>query len=185
MGSNYFFHFQPTFTQGLLLGQLSVLILLILILKYLFLDSTQSPFETSSYQPRAENDFTLRNRRHEPQNVSAEDHDRPLESTEWLNALLQQVILTSTSCSIVHLKMFRLLMSTAPNCGMICQVPQAMKLHGSVSRNMQIGYDPPAILYASYFVFGVLYRLVYLSGLYNHSICRPRCLSAVLVQCLS
>lgn len=98
MGINYF---QPTFTQGFLLGQLSILILLVLILKYLFLDSTQHPFETSSYQPRPENDFT---RRHHPQNVVAEGHDRHPESTEWLNALLQQVITTSIrSCSVTYL----------------------------------------------------------------------------------
>ena len=91
MGSNSVFSFQPTFTQGLLLGQLSVLILLILVLKYLFLDSTQHPFETSSYQPQAGNNL---NPRHEPQKVVAEQHGRLPESTEWLNALLQQVILT-------------------------------------------------------------------------------------------
>lgn len=84
--------FQPTFTQGFLLGQLSVLVLLIFILKYLFLDSTQHPFETSSYQPRPENNLTLRNRRHQPGNV-VEGHDTYAESTEWLNALLQQVSL--------------------------------------------------------------------------------------------
>jgi maintenance of morphology protein 1 len=104
MGSHYIFTFQPTFTQGLLLGQFSILILLILILKYLFLDSTKHPFETSSYQPRPENNLTLRNRRHEQQNVVGERHDRHPESTEWLNALLQQVIPISVlSCFITDL----------------------------------------------------------------------------------
>ena len=54
MSGNYLFSLTPTFTQGLVLGQLSILVLLMLILKYLFLDSTKYPFETTSYHPGAE-----------------------------------------------------------------------------------------------------------------------------------
>jgi maintenance of morphology protein 1 len=101
MGSLYIFTFQPTFTQGLLLGQFSILVLLILILKYLFLDSTKHPFETSSYQPRPEKNPTLR---HEQQNVADEQPGRHPESTEWLNAILQQVVPVSVlSCLITDL----------------------------------------------------------------------------------
>ncbi|KAJ6604332.1 maintenance of mitochondrial morphology protein 1 [Mycena vulgaris] len=91
MGNNYVFSLQPTFTQGLILGQLSILVLLVLILKYLFLDSTQYPFETSSYHPRVDNDLLLRK-----QNISshsmAESIDEKAESAEWFNMLLHQVV---------------------------------------------------------------------------------------------
>ncbi|KAF8078458.1 maintenance of mitochondrial morphology protein 1 [Lyophyllum atratum] len=92
MGANYIFSFEPTFTQGLMLGQLSVIVLLGLILKYIFLDSTQDPFETSTYQPRADNNFTLRAQKHELQEVTNERQDDDHESAEWLNTLLRQVV---------------------------------------------------------------------------------------------
>ena len=43
MGANYIFSLTPTFTQGLIIGQLSILLLLAVILKYLFLDSGPTP----------------------------------------------------------------------------------------------------------------------------------------------
>ncbi|TFK41015.1 maintenance of mitochondrial morphology protein 1 [Crucibulum laeve] len=92
MPSNYLFSLQPTFTQGLVLGQLSILVLLGLILKYLFLDSTQYPFETSSYHPRVDSDLSLRKRKAEsstqPDPIPSED----AESAQWFNALLRQVV---------------------------------------------------------------------------------------------
>jgi len=103
MGNDDIVSFRPTFTQGLLLGQLSVLVLLILVLKYLFLDSTQHPFQTSSYQPRGVNTLTLRNHGHEPQKLVPDAHTGLPESTEWLNALLQQVNPTLTPYSITYL----------------------------------------------------------------------------------
>ncbi|RDB28992.1 Maintenance of mitochondrial morphology protein 1 [Hypsizygus marmoreus] len=92
MAGNYIFSLDPTFTQGLVLGQLSVLILLGLVLKYMFLDSTQNPFETSSYQPRAEGDRTRHDIHYE--NTEAEDglQDKDKETAEWFNVLLQQVV---------------------------------------------------------------------------------------------
>jgi len=91
MGTNYVFSLQPTFTQGLILGQLSILVLLGLILKYLFLDSTKYPFETtSSYHPRVDSDGLLRK-----QNISSHsmlDGDEKAESLEWFNMLLNQVV---------------------------------------------------------------------------------------------
>lgn len=88
MGNNYVFSLQPTFTQGLILGQLSILVLLVLILKYLFLDSTEYPFETSSYHPRVDNDLLLKK-----QNVAShlsDSIDEKAESAEWFNMLLHQ-----------------------------------------------------------------------------------------------
>ncbi|KAF8213395.1 hypothetical protein K438DRAFT_1927636 [Mycena galopus ATCC 62051] len=91
MGSNYVFSLQPTFTQGFILGQLSILVLLVLILKYLFLDSTQQPFETSPYHPRVDTQRLLRK-----QNLSylsaAETIDEKAESAEWFNMLFQQIV---------------------------------------------------------------------------------------------
>ncbi|KIP02684.1 hypothetical protein PHLGIDRAFT_283987 [Phlebiopsis gigantea 11061_1 CR5-6] len=53
MGSAYIFTLQPTFTQGLVLGQVSILCLLVVILKYLFFDpATAQPYKATSYQPR-------------------------------------------------------------------------------------------------------------------------------------
>ncbi|KAF8640672.1 hypothetical protein AX17_000329 [Amanita inopinata Kibby_2008] len=91
MGGNYIFSLQPTFTQGLILGQLSILILLGLILKYLFLDSTQDPFERSSYHPRVNGDLSLRSQK--PQSLPARNEvgGGDVESAEWLNSLLRQV----------------------------------------------------------------------------------------------
>ncbi|KAJ7042555.1 maintenance of mitochondrial morphology protein 1 [Mycena alexandri] len=91
MGTNYVFSLQPTFTQGLILGQLSILVLLVLILKYLFLDSTETPFETSSYHPRVDSDLLLRKQRISSHS-SAESLDENAESAEWFNMLLHQVV---------------------------------------------------------------------------------------------
>ncbi|KAF8898572.1 maintenance of mitochondrial morphology protein 1 [Infundibulicybe gibba] len=87
MGANYIFSLQPTFTQGLVLGQLSILAVLVLILKYLFLDSTQYPFETSTYHPQVGSDHSL----HQRQAMSHVD-EGDVESAEWFNGLLRQVI---------------------------------------------------------------------------------------------
>ncbi|KAK7064487.1 maintenance of mitochondrial morphology protein 1 [Favolaschia claudopus] len=91
MGSNYVFSLQPTFTQGLILGQLSVLVLLVLILKYLFLDSTEQPFETSSYHPRVDNQRLLRKQNISPQSAP-ESVDEAPESAEWFNMLVHQIV---------------------------------------------------------------------------------------------
>nr|GAT49775.1 mitochondrial outer membrane protein [Mycena chlorophos] len=87
------FSFNQGLVLGLVIGQLSILVLLGLILKYLFLDSTKNPFEKSSYHPRAESDGHLRN-----QNLSSysvpEDlaGDDKVESLEWFSMLLHQVV---------------------------------------------------------------------------------------------
>ena len=87
--SSYVF-FQPTFTQGLIIGQLSIFFLLGLILKYLFLESSQSPSETT-YHPQVDNDAFLRKRALDSMKTLSEDDAGTSESTEWFNALLKQV----------------------------------------------------------------------------------------------
>jgi len=104
MGSGYVLSLHPTFTQGLILGQLSVLVLLALILKYLFLESTEFPFETSSYHPRVDSDLSLRSRRVFSHETEGESHDKSSESAEWFTLLLQQVssvasISSQSACS--------------------------------------------------------------------------------------
>ncbi|KAK2461795.1 hypothetical protein APHAL10511_006258 [Amanita phalloides] len=91
MGGNYVFSLQPTFTQGLIIGQLSILVLVGLILKYLFLDSTQQPFERSSYHPRVDNDLSLQSQKISSPSLKSEVQDDAAESTEWLNVLLRQL----------------------------------------------------------------------------------------------
>ena len=86
---NYVFTLEPTFTQGLIFGQLSILVLLALILKYLFLDSPGFP--TFSYQPRqsdAKRSHSVPF--HESQEAGSESQ-WSAESTEWFNTLLQGV----------------------------------------------------------------------------------------------
>ncbi|KAG6845995.1 hypothetical protein H0H87_011043 [Tephrocybe sp. NHM501043] len=90
MAANYLFSLEPTFTQGLILGQLSVIVLLGLILKYIFLESTQNPFETPSYQARTDNNFTLRAQKPELLESEFDMNGIKDESAEWFNALLRQ-----------------------------------------------------------------------------------------------
>lgn len=92
MSTNYVFSLQPTFTQGLILGQLSILLLLVLILKYLFLDSTESPFETSSYHPRVNSDSGRKGRRVSVLDASLDELDGSEESADWFNILIHQVL---------------------------------------------------------------------------------------------
>ncbi|KAK7058819.1 ERMES complex subunit mmm1 [Paramarasmius palmivorus] len=88
--SNYIFSLQPTFTQGLIFGQLSILVLLYLILKYLFLDSTKYPFETSSYHPKVSSETFSKHQRIISQRATNENPED--ESAEWFNILLHQVV---------------------------------------------------------------------------------------------
>ena len=90
MGANYIFSLEPTFTQGLVLGQLSVIFLLGFILKYIFLDSTHNPFETSSYQARTSSDFTLRAQNPDIEEAETDSKCDENESAEWFNTLLRQ-----------------------------------------------------------------------------------------------
>ena len=83
--------FQPTFTHGLIIGQLSILILLGMILKYLFLESSQYPIETTSYHQQVDNDAFLRERELKVPNTTQAQDSNDFESTKWFNTLLSQV----------------------------------------------------------------------------------------------
>ena len=92
----YVLRLQPTFTQGFILGQLSILFLLALVLKYLFLDSSATPAVPPS--------FALRSARERGSNAGdgLEKLDEsvaslPLpsregtESAEWFNLIIHEV----------------------------------------------------------------------------------------------
>jgi len=83
MGSGYIFSLQPTFTQGFILGQFSILALLAVVLKYLFLDTEPAQNAPERVPVSLPVHPTTR-----PDEKST--HVEP-ESTEWLNALLHQV----------------------------------------------------------------------------------------------
>ncbi|KAJ3971941.1 maintenance of mitochondrial morphology protein 1 [Lentinula raphanica] len=91
MGANYVFSLQPTFTQGLILGQLSILALLVFVLKYLFMDSTKYPFETTTYQPRIHDDSIMRSQKVYQASNDESGTNKVDESAEWLNMLLHQI----------------------------------------------------------------------------------------------
>ncbi|KAJ3538507.1 hypothetical protein NM688_g6514 [Phlebia brevispora] len=94
MGTAYIFTLQPTFTQGLVLGQLSILCLLVVVLKYLFFDSpSDRPYKSFSYQPRIlteEEDISVRKLKADAAKVGAVSNAE--ESADWLNILLHQVL---------------------------------------------------------------------------------------------
>jgi maintenance of morphology protein 1 len=83
MGSGYIFSLQPTFTQGFILGQLSILALLAVVLKYLFLD-TEPAQNVSERVPVSQP-------AHPSTRLDEKSTHVEPESTEWLNALLYQV----------------------------------------------------------------------------------------------
>ena len=97
MGNAYVFSLQPTFTQGLILGQFSILFLLVLILKYLFFDTVADhAYRASSYQPKVDRDededaaiFAERLAAGLDKGGKAEGGG--LESADWLNGVLRQV----------------------------------------------------------------------------------------------
>ncbi|KAH9946769.1 maintenance of mitochondrial morphology protein 1 [Amylocystis lapponica] len=99
MGDAYIFALQPTFTQGLIIGQASILFLLVLILKYLFFDTdSEHPYRISSYQPRAgdgdgdsTNHAALKKLAVNPGAAGGQDN-ADAESADWLNVVLQQVV---------------------------------------------------------------------------------------------
>lgn len=90
--ANYLLSLQPTFTQGLILGQLSVLVILGFILKYLFLDSSEYPFETSSYHPRIDSEVSLKQVWSNSWQADQQATGKDAESAEWFNRILKQVV---------------------------------------------------------------------------------------------
>lgn len=91
MSSGFLIGFKPTFTQGLIIGQLSILILLGMILKYLFLESSQYPHETVAYHQQVNNDAFNPQKSYQTRQTMPEYDPNASESTEWFNTLLQQV----------------------------------------------------------------------------------------------
>src|SRR6266851_248908 len=85
MGSSYIFSLQPTFTQGFILGQLSILAFFAVVLKYLFLDTEPSP-KVAERDPPTVSQPTRPSTRIDENHIHTET-----ESTEWLNTLLHQV----------------------------------------------------------------------------------------------
>jgi maintenance of morphology protein 1 len=89
--ANYLFTLQPTFTQGLVLGQLSVFFLLALILKYLFWHTGPEP-QLIALPPNSQ--------RQSPESraeaIAELKHEEGDESLEWFNGLLCRVRLTYT-----------------------------------------------------------------------------------------
>ncbi|KAF8446080.1 hypothetical protein L210DRAFT_3610615 [Boletus edulis BED1] len=88
MGNNYIFSLTPTFTQGLLLGQFSILVILVLVLKYLFLLPQTDQSETPVFQPFTKSDISSRTR---PPAPEAHASARDAESANWFNSLARQV----------------------------------------------------------------------------------------------
>jgi len=88
MGSNYIFSLTPTFTQGLVLGQLSILVLLALVLKYLFFISPESEPETVPFHPLSKTNPSWNQ---DVQEDACSLQDKGLESAHWFNTLARQV----------------------------------------------------------------------------------------------
>lgn len=86
------FSLTPTFTQGLIIGQVSILLLLALILRYLFLEPA-----VSSRPPSLPALAAAARQRHETsrstskEDASEADDPPPAETAEWFNVILQNV----------------------------------------------------------------------------------------------
>ncbi|KAG2129922.1 maintenance of mitochondrial morphology protein 1 [Suillus clintonianus] len=88
MGNNYIFSLTPTFTQGLVLGQLSILVLLALVLKYLFFVSPESEKETGPFHPLSNSNPSWHQDAEEDDTENAQEN----ESAHWFNILARQVV---------------------------------------------------------------------------------------------
>lgn len=88
MGNNYIFSLTPTFTQGLVLGQLSILVLLALVLKYLFFIPPESETETVPFHPLSKSNPSW----HQDVKEDAKDSIPEQESAHWFNILARQVV---------------------------------------------------------------------------------------------
>jgi hypothetical protein len=97
---NYIFTLTPTFTQGLILGQVSILLLVYFILKYLFFDSKSAQLieessgeDTPIFRPSfSAEKFIATSFLQTKVKKQDEEHDGDsVESAEWLNVLLKQV----------------------------------------------------------------------------------------------
>ncbi|KAG8981455.1 ERMES complex subunit mmm1 [Tulasnella sp. JGI-2019a] len=82
------FSLTPTFTQGLLIGQISIFLLLALVLKYLFLETTPSLPRTPGLTP-----FQTQTHHNQPQSppISLPLPLNPNEPVEWVNVILLHI----------------------------------------------------------------------------------------------
>jgi len=138
MSSSFPLLFQPTFTQGLIIGQLTILILLGMILKYLFLESSQYPFKAAAYHQQVDSDAYLRQRDFQARKSIPQHDPDTLESTEWFNLLFRQVGSLRTHDSsqvLLFIHSHRFSTSTDPNLGMIQRVLKGTRLRENESRH--------------------------------------------------
>lgn len=96
MGNAYIFSLQPTFTQGLILGQLSILCLLVVVLKYLFFDAVSNqPYASSTYSPVIPREDGTPPKvvklGPDSETKNGDTANSGVESADWLNILLHQV----------------------------------------------------------------------------------------------
>ncbi|KIK47332.1 hypothetical protein CY34DRAFT_21496 [Suillus luteus UH-Slu-Lm8-n1] len=89
MGNNYIFSLTPTFTQGLVLGQLSILVLLALVLKYLFFIPPESETETVPFHPLSKSGPSWHQDVEEDNDTDSAPEN---ESAHWFNILAGQVV---------------------------------------------------------------------------------------------
>jgi maintenance of mitochondrial morphology protein 1 len=88
----YVLTLSPTFTQGFILGQLSILILLALILKYLFLDSSNEPLTPGLLAPPKSGQGTTIVVDSNGIELPSTSLQEGLESTEWFNLIIREVV---------------------------------------------------------------------------------------------
>lgn len=104
MGNNYIFSLTPTFTQGLIFGQLSIIFLLIVILKYLFLEPIPAYSESNLSTPALLKERPFSRKRFavgEAELHSEQEGEE--ESAVWFNLLLRQVRFNFDKCALPQL----------------------------------------------------------------------------------
>lgn len=95
----------PTFTQGLVLGQLSILLLVGIVLKFLFLDSGPAPpYVPAAYATPSFDNERIRARSKRKSSVLGESRS---ESAEWFNLVLHQVSFTQCQAGTLMLTYLR------------------------------------------------------------------------------
>ena len=139
--------FSLSFTQGLVIGQLSILILLCMILKYLFLEASH---KTASYHQQVDNDAFLRKRDLQAPNISQDQDSNTFESTKWFNTLLGLVRIFRQSFGIFKMIWIRLSMCIVPNYEMTSLVWKETKLPENASKFMRTRFDLLALWYVPF-----------------------------------
>ncbi|GJJ09495.1 hypothetical protein Clacol_003718 [Clathrus columnatus] len=82
--------FHPTFTQGFIFGQLSIILLLAFILKYLFFGSVLTP----PYQLPTSTFTTTNHFENQSSKEQVAKNLKKSESVEWLNLIVEEIINT-------------------------------------------------------------------------------------------